>query len=462
VQNPQGGGPAFAGPALRRQRFAWYTYGWASHTFETTVVSVFLSRYLPAVATNAVGANGRLHIVGIPIAPGSLFTYVASFCAFVLVVVMPVVGAVADRFGRKREMLLTFGFLGAASCAAMWFITGSNWGLGVGLTVAAYVSYTCAKVIYNSMLPDIAGADDRDRVSSLGWAAGYVGGGLLLAGNFVLSFFVDDKAELARISLGLAGLWWALFMLVPLRTLRNAPRDVAARQGLPRGSVVTSGFHQLGDTLRHMRAYPLTLLFLLAYLIYYDGINTVTTLAAQYGDQELHLSDNTLLTAILIVQFTAFGGALLLGRFAQRWGAKRVIAWSLVVWIGVVVCAYFLPANKPLAFDALAIGLSIVLGGTQALSRSLFAGMIPRGKEAEYFSLYEVSSSGSSIFGTLLFGLALQNFGSYRVAIVSLMVFFVVGLVLLVRVDVARAVAAAGNELPASLGGRRGEPAGVM
>ncbi|HYS39884.1 MAG TPA: MFS transporter, partial [Pseudonocardiaceae bacterium] len=347
----------------------------------------------------------------------------------------------------------------AASCAAMWFITGSNWGLGVGLTVAAYVTYTCAKVIYNSMLPDIAGADDRDRVSSLGWAAGYVGGGILLAGNFVLSFFIDDKAELARISLGLAGLWWALFMLVPLRVLRNAPGVVVARVA---GSVFTAGFHQLGDTLRHMRAYPLTLLFLLAYLIYYDGINTVTTLAAQYGDQELHLSDNTLLTAILVVQFTAFGGALLLGRFAQRWGAKRVIGWSLVVWIGVVVCAYFLPAHQPLAFDALAIGLSIVLGGTQALSRSLFAGMIPRGKEAEYFSLYEVSSSGSSIFGTLLFGLALQNFGSYRVAIVSLMVFFVVGLVLLVRVDVAGAVAAAGNELPASLGGRRGEPAGVM
>jgi len=453
-----GGGAAFAGPALRRQRFAWYTYGWAAHTFETTVVAVFLSQYLPAVATRAVGASGRLHIIGIPIAPGSLFTYVASFCAFVLVVLMPIAGAVADRFGRKREMLLTFGFLGAASCAAMWFITGSNWGLGVGLTIAAYLTYTCGKVIYNSMLPDIAAADERDRVSSVGWAAGYVGGGLLLALNFVLSFFITDLAELARISLGLAGLWWAAFALVPLRMLRNAPRDTAKSAAPGGGSVLTAGFHQLGDTFRHMRGYPLTLLFLLAYLIYYDGINTVTTLAAQYGSQELKLTQNTLLTAILIVQFTAFGGALLLGRFADRWGAKRVVCWSLVVWIGVVVCAYFLPAHTPLAFDALAIGLSIVLGGTQALSRSLYAGMIPAGKEAEYFSLYEVSSSGSSIFGTLLFGVALQNFGSYRVAIVSLMVFFVIGLVLLARVDVARAVEAAGNALPASLRGRRGEP----
>jgi UMF1 family MFS transporter len=243
-----------------------------------------------------------------------------------------------------------------------------------------------------------------------------------------------------------------------LRLLRNAPRDAVKSVARVGGSVVTAGFHQLGDTVRHMRGYPMTMLFLLAYLIYYDGINTVTTLAAQFGSQELKLTQNTLLTAILIVQFTAFGGALLLGRFAQRWGAKRVVCVSLVVWIGVVVAAYFLPAHQPLAFDALAIGLSIVLGGTQALSRSLYAGMIPAGKEAEYFSLYEVSSSGSSIFGTLLFGIALQNFGSYRIAIVSLMVFFVIGLVLLARVDVARAITAAGNALPASLAGRRGEP----
>jgi UMF1 family MFS transporter len=196
-----------------------------------------------------------------------------------------------------------------------------------------------------------------------------------------------------------------------------------------------------------------------AYLIYYDGINTVTTLAAQYGDAELHLSDNTLLTAILIVQFMAFAGALLLGRFAQRWGAKRVVAWSLVVWCVVVTGAYFMQAGKPLQFYVLAIVLSLVLGGSQALSRSLFSNMIPAGKEAEYFSLYEVSGSGSSIFGTALFGVTLQLTGSYRTAILSLVVFFVVGLLLLVWVNVPRAVAAAGNVLPVSLGGRPSEPA---
>lgn len=451
-----GSDTAFTGPELRRQRRAWYTYGWGSHAFETTVVAVFLSRYLPAVATNAVGANGRLHILGIPIAPESLFTYVASFSAFVLVILMPIVGALADRFGHKKELLLSFGFLGAACCAAMWFVTGSAWQLGTALTIAAYLTYTCGKVVFNSMLPGLSSADDRDRVSSLGWAAGYFGGGILLAGNFVMSFFISDSVLLARLSLGTAGLWWAAFALVPLVTMRNVPRAFEATdEPQARGPVLVAGFRQLGATLRHMRGYPLTLLFLVAYLIYYDGINTVTTLAAQYGSSELKLTDKTLLTAILIVQFAAFGGALLLGRFAQRFGAKRVVVASLVVWIGVVTGAYYLQVGSAVQFYILAIVLSVVLGGSQALSRSLYSNMIPLGKEAEYFSLYEVSSSGSSIFGTLLFGITLQNTGSYRSAILSLVVFFVVGLVILAFVNVPRAVARAGNALPTSLGGRQ-------
>jgi UMF1 family MFS transporter len=454
TQSPsvEGGAPAFAGAELRRQRRAWYTYGWAAHTFETTVITVFMSRYLPAVATNAVGANGRLHVLGIPIAPGSLFAYVASLCAVLLIFVMPVVGAIADRTGRKKELMLGFGYLGALSCAAMWFVSGTDWQLGSILLIAAYLTYTCAKVVFNSILPDLAAADERDRISSVGWAAGYIGGGLLLLSNFVVSFFVTDEALLARISLCAAGLWWALFALAPLRAMRNAPRHGDARVPVS-GSVLTAGFRELGDTLRHVRLYPLTLLFLVAYLVYYDGINTVTTLSADYGQNALGLSSNTLLTAILVVQFAAFGGALLLGRLADRWGAKRVIAWSLVVWIGVVAAAYFLQAHQPLQFYALALVLSIVMGGTQALSRSLYSSMIPRGKEGEYFSLYEISSSGSSALGPLLFGLALQFTGSYRVAIFSLVVFFVVGLGLLIPLNVRRAITASGNALPASIGG---------
>jgi UMF1 family MFS transporter len=441
-----------ASNAIRRTRFGWYAYGWASHTFEATVIAVFISRYLPSVAANAVGENGRLYVLGIPIAPGSLFTYVISLCSFSLFVLMPLVGAIADRTGRKREMLLGFGYIGAAACAAMWFIAGSNWKLGSILLIVAYLAYTAAKVVYNSILPEIAAPDERDRVSSIGWAAGYVGGGLLLLLNFVASFFIADQALLARLSLSSAGIWWAAFALVPLALLRRLPKTRPV-PGSESGPLLTAGFRELADTFRGLRRYRLTLLFLVAYLIYYDGVSTVVTLAADYGEKELKLDDNTLLTAILIVQFTAFGGALLLGRFAEWWGAKRVISVSLLVWIGVVVAAYFLQAGSVVQFYTLAMVLSIVMGGTQALSRSLFSSMIPAGKEAEYFSLYEISSSGTSALGPLVFGLTLQNTGSYRAAIFSLVVFFVVGLVLLLRVNVRRAVVEAGNVLPATLRG---------
>jgi MFS transporter, UMF1 family len=440
-----------------RQRFGWYAYGWASHSFETTVVTVFMSRYLPAVAGNAVGKDGRLHVLGLPILPGSVFVYVVSACSVLLVVLMPIVGAFADRSGRKRLMLLSFGYFGAASCTAMVFVGRTGWMLGAVLFAAAFLSYSCAKVVYNSLLPDLAEPDLRDRVSSVGWAAGYVGSGILLAVNFGWSFLIEDGALLARLSLCSAGLWWAVFSLVPLRILRHLPPSVTGRRQAS-GSVFAAGFRELGDTLRGLRRFPLTLLFLVAFLIYYDGISTVTTLSADYGQKELRLGETTLLSAILLVQFTGFGGALLLGRFAERWGAKTVIAASLVVWIGVVVAVYFLQAGNALQFYAVALVLSIVLGGTQALSRSLYSSMIPQGKEAEYFSLYEISSSGTSALGPLLFGLTLQNTGSYRTAIFSLVVFFVAGLAVLLTVNVPKAIRAAGNTPPASVGEPLAEP----
>lgn len=446
--------------ALRRQRMAWYAYGWGAHTFETSVVTVFMSRYLVAVAENAVGKTGTLRVLGIPVAAGSLFAYVVSFTAIVLVFLMPIVGAIADRTNRKRELMLSLGFLGAFSVMAMFFVTGSNWGLGTFLMIFAYLTYTCAKVVFNSFLPSLASADERDRISSIGWAAGYIGGGIVLAASFVASFVITDSAMLARISLLAAGLWWAIFALIPLRRLKNPPRTEEHQVPLS-GSMLTAGFRQLGHTIRSARMFPMTLLFLLAYLVYYDGINTVTTLSATYGSNELGLSDNTLLTAILIVQFAAFGGALLLGRFADRWGAKRVIMWSLVVWVGVVTAAYFLSKGSAVQFYVLALVLSIVMGGSQALSRSLYSSMIPKGAEAEYFSLYEISSSGSSALGPLLFGLAYQFTGSYRVSILSLVVFFVVGLCLLIPVNVPRAVTTAGNQVPQNLQGPQRENASV-
>ncbi|GAA2774817.1 MFS transporter [Nonomuraea dietziae] len=200
-----------------------------------------------------------------------------------------------------------------------------------------------------------------------------------------------------------------------------------------------------------LRRYPLTLAFLVAYLLYNDGVQTVISFSATFADKELELSQTVQIGAILMVQFVAFGGALLLSRMARTFGAKRVVLAALVAWTGVVCVAYFLPKGSATAFFALGFAIAIVMGGTQALSRSLFSHVIPRGKEAEYYSLYEISDKGSTFLGSFTLGMALQLTDSYRLGIISLIVFFVLGGALLAAVNLPKAIRAAGNEVPERL-----------
>ncbi len=443
-----GAGSSTEPRSTRRERVGWYFYDWANSAFATTVVTVFLGPILINLGENQVGVGGRVHLLGVPVAAGSLFAYTVSLSVLLQVFVLPVVGAVADRSSHKRELLALFAYIGATATIAMVFLTGTRWLLGAGLFVLANVALGASSVVYNSCLPQIAGPDERDRVSSVGWAIGYVGGGLLLLLNLVAltlhGALGQSKEEIARYSIVSAGVWWALFTTIPLVRLRNRP----AVAGEATGSVLTDGFRQLGRTLRHMRAFPLTLAFIAAYLVYNDGIQTVITMASVYADKELHLSQNVQVETILMVQFLAFGGALLLGRLARTYGSRRTILASLVVWTVTLGLAYALPANKPLLFMLLGMLIGIVLGGSQALSRSVFSQLIPTGMEAEYFSIYEVAQDGTTWLGPLLFGLAYQITGSYRVAIISLLIFFVVGFFMLAAVPLRRAIVAAGNIPP--------------
>jgi UMF1 family MFS transporter len=251
--------------------------------------------------------------------------------------------------------------------------------------------------------------------------------------------------DIARWCIVSAGVWWAAFTLLPLAWLREHPGAESTTQ---RGNVLLDGFKQLGHTIKGIRAYPLTLFFLLAYLIYNDGIQTVIALASQYGTEELKLTQSTLIITILLVQFLAFGGALLLGAMAARIGARKTIVFSLILWLFVVVVAYWLPAGEPLPFMLLGVAIGLVLGGSQALSRSLFSQLIPTGREGEYYGFYEISDKGTSWLGPLAFGLVFQLTASYRLGILSLVVFFVAGGILLAFVPIRRAIVAAGNTPP--------------
>ena len=442
--------------AARRERVGWYFYDWANSAFSTTVVTVFLGPYLTAVAKRAAGCvpgdacrDAVVRPLGVAVAPGSLFAYTVSLSVLVTVVVLPVVGAVADRSVRKKQLLALFAYVGAAATVGLLWVTGERYLLGAGLFLVANVSLGASVVVYNSFLPQIAGPDERDRVSSIGWAVGYLGGGLLLALNLAAVSFKGalgmDTAQVARWSLASAGVWWAVFTTLPLRRLRNRPVVGAPAGG---SGVLTEGFRQLWRTLRGLKAFPLTLFFLIAYLVYNDGIQTVIALASVFASEELGLADEVLVPTILMVQFLAFFGAMGLGWLAQRFGAWRALLGSLVLWTVVLAAAYVLPAHRPLLFVALGGGIGLVLGGSQALSRSLFSQMIPPGREGEYFGLYEISDKGTSWLGPLLFGLAYDTTRSYRVAIVSLVAFFVIGFVLLAAVPVRRAITAAGNTQP--------------
>jgi UMF1 family MFS transporter len=433
-----------------RERRGWYWYDWANSAFYTTVITVFFGPYITAVAERARDAGGHIHPLGISMPPGSYFPYVVSASVLLSVIAMPLAGAFADRSRHKRELLAAFAYLGAAATIGLLFVTGDRYLLGGALLILANVAFGCSVVIYNSFLPQIAEPSRRDAVSSIGWAIGYLGGGLLLAVNVAAVLFKDSlgvsTADVARYSMAAAGLWWAGFTVIPLLTLRNRP---PIEPHVPGRSKAAEGLRQLARTLREMRAYPLTLLFLGAYLVYNDGIQTVITQATVYGTKELQLADEVLVPTILMVQFLAFGGALALGALARRIGARKALLISIALWAIVLVLAYLLPARQTVPFIALGGLIGLVLGGSQALSRSLFSQLIPAGKEAEYFGIYEISDRGTSWLGPLLFGVAFQVTGSYRAAIISLVVFFVAGFVLLLAVPIRRAITEAGNIPPA-------------
>ncbi len=445
----------------RKEHRAWYWYDWANSAYVTTVGTVLFAPYLTSVAERAacgrVGTdenpcNRDLTVFGLSVSPGSLVFYVVTVATILSALILPVVGAAADRSSRQKTIMAGFAWAGSLCAGGMFLVAGTDWQLGAVLLMLANLCLGSSLVVYDAILCQIATPDERDRVSSRGWAFGYLGGGLLLAVNLVVVLGHDalglGQAMAVRICLLSAAVWWAAFTVIPYRGLRDrAPVNPEPEPG----GLVRASFGQLWTTLREMRGYPMTLTFLVAYLFFNDGIQTVIVTSSTYGEKELGFETSVLIATILMVQFVAFGGALLFGAAANRYGAKATIMTGLVLWMSIVTVAFFLPRKNLVLFLLMGVLIGLVLGGTQALSRSFFSQLIPRGREAEYFSLYQAGERGTSWLGTLIFGLVHQWTDSYRPAIFALMVFFVVGIVLLSRVDVRRGIAEAGNQAPSVL-----------
>jgi len=429
-------------------RRSWYLYDWANSAFSTTVISLFIGPYLTSIAENSADAAGMISLWGFEMRPGSLYPYAISFSVFMQVFLLPIVGGIADRIKSRNGLLAVFAYIGSISTICLYFIKDGRFALGAFLLIVANISFGAALVVANSYIQDLASPDKRDAVSSRGWASGYAGGGLLLILNLILyagyESFGVTQAEAVRISMMSAGIWWALFTIVTVRGLRTLNRPV----GAVGSEALTVGFKELKTTIKDVRKYPETLKFLIAYLFYNDGIQTVIAISGTYAILELKLTEISLVIAILIVQVTALIGALLLAKLSDKIGAKKVILLTLLIWTLMVVITYALPAGQQNPYLAIAAGIGFVLGGSQALSRSLYSQVIPRSREAQYFSFYEISERGTSWLGTLAFGIAFGLTGSYRQSVLLIIAFFVIGGLLLLRVNIRQAITESGNPQP--------------
>jgi UMF1 family MFS transporter len=430
----------------KREIFGWSMYDWANSAFSTTVATTFLGPYLTSLAR---AQGGTINFFGFELEGPAFFPLCVSISVILQVLFLPILGAIADYSHLKKRMMLTFAYLGAAATILFFFITGPLVVWGGLLFIIANLSFGAAIVFYNAFLPEIAGPDERDAVSSKGFGFGYLGGGLLLLLNLILFQAMADKGLAVRISLASAGLWWLAFtFLFPQQRL---VQRAAARQLPPGETYLSHSFKQLGQTLRELlRDHPVTLRYLIAYLIYNDGIQTVIVVATQFGSDELGIGTDTLTLVILMIQFVAFLGVFIFNALAKKIGTKKTIMVNLVVWAAVVIYAWGV-LYSTVQFWALGATVALILGGSQALSRSLFSQMIPAQREAEYFSLYEISERGTSWIGPLVFALAVQITGTQRIALVSLIIFFIAGLILLAVTDVRQAIREAGNEVPATV-----------
>lgn len=417
-------------PELR----AWATYDWALSGLQTVIMTaVFPIYFVKVAAADLAGSAATQQLAR------------ANTIAMLIVALLsPVLGAIADYSAARKRFLALFTLIGAAACIAMFGIERGDLGLAATLYVLALVGGTGCLVFYEGLLPHIASRDEMDRVSTAGYGLGYLGGGLLVALNLAWIqkpewFGLPPGTLPVRLAFVSVGVWWLLFAL-PLFYGVPEPARVLERDESPRANRLRIAFQRIGETVRELRGYKQAFLMLVAFLVYNDGIQTIIKMATAYGT-EIGISQGALIAAVVLVQFVGVPFAFLFGRLAGMIGAKRAIFIGLLVYAGISVLGYFM--RTATHFFILAGLVGMVQGGTQALSRSLFASMIPQHKSGEFFGFYSVFEKFAGVFGPLMFYIVIAVSGSSRNAILSVIVFFVIGAVVLARVDVTEGQRAA-------------------
>lgn len=405
---------------------AWALYDWANSAFITTIVAAVFPIYYNSVAAADLA----------PDVAAFRFSIATTLALAVSAAIAPVLGAIADARAIKKPLLAGFMLIGVVATAMMASIGRGDWALALALFMIGNIAVTGSFAFYDSLLPHIASDDELDRVSSAGFAIGYLGGGLLLLLNLAWImqpawFGLPDAGVATRVAFASVAVWWLVFSLPLFRQVAEPDVPLAGSRSIRRAT--TEAFGQLVDTFRHLRRYRQAFLMLVAFLVYNDGIGTIIRMASLYGSQ-IGIAQEHLIAALLLVQFVGVPCSFFFGRLAGRIGTKQAIFLSLAVYTGISILGYFM--TSAVHFYALAILVGAVQGGSQALSRSLFASMIPRDRTSQFFGFFGVSERAAGILGPLTFAAAVAITGSSRAAILSVIAFFVVGAGLLAFVDV--------------------------
>jgi UMF1 family MFS transporter len=401
---------------------AWSMYDWANSAFATTIMAAVLPIYYSVIASPVLTPNQSTAYWG----------YTNSIALILVALLSPVLGAIADFRGQKKRYLTIFALLGIGATALMYFLITGDWLLASILFILGNIGFSGANVFYDSLLPHIAQKDDIDQVSSRGYAMGYLGGGILLAVNLAMIMLAPEELTglMTRLSLASVAVWWLVFTIPLWKRVPEPPRRIFKEEAME--NPIQAGFKRLGETFSEIRKYGDLFKFLVAFWLYNDGIGTIITMATIYGN-EIGIGQTDLIGALLMVQFVGIPFSFAFGWLAKKLGTKRSIFLSLGVYSLIAIGGYFM--TSAIHFWILGFAVAMVQGGSQALSRSLYGRMVPKAQSAEFFSFFSVSGKIAGVFGPLVFGLVSQAMGNSRLGIVSLIIFFISGALLLTRVN---------------------------
>jgi UMF1 family MFS transporter len=400
-------------------------YDWANSAFATTVMAGFFPLFFKAYWADPGNPEESTFYLGLA----------NSLASIIVAALAPFLGAIADRGSAKKKFLFTFAFFGIIMTSGLWFVAQGYWQMAVIFYVAASVGFSGGNIFYDSLLPSIADESKVNYASSLGYALGYMGGGLLFLLNVLMfkfpeTFGLSDSAAAIKLSFVSVAIWWALFS-IPVMLFVREPQIY---DRVPLSKAVTLGWKQLRDTLRDIRHLKVVGLFLLAYWFYIDGVDTIVKMAVDYG-MSLNFEESALITALLIVQFVAFPAALIYNWIASRIGTKRAIEIAIMAYCFITLLGYFMQTEQH--FFVLAILVGLFQGGIQALSRSLYTRLIPAEKAAEFFGFFNMLGKFAAVLGPMLMGSVTLLTGNARLGILSILILFAIGLYLLRKVDIS-------------------------